>query len=178
MKLHRRYLFIGGALVFLLGFFAAYYGLNFKLSFNKSLLPQKPEAKTESITVQVTDLYLGCQHTEEYSKVIKSEELSTLLKEVEDWEIKRVDKKNLILTRKNNGLCPICRQEEFLGIHGENIVIYFGRPDRPGPVKEVTPIKILSLPEKEIADLKRGVVFKDQKEKLLILEGYSGLSEY
>lgn len=72
-------------------------------------------------------------------------------------------------------LCKTCRQYQFLGIRDQDVVIIRGTPEKPGPVEEDTLIKVSRLPESEIKDLKKGIAYKDAKEKLQLIEGLNGL---
>ncbi|NLY74625.1 MAG: hypothetical protein GX075_04910 [Firmicutes bacterium] len=77
---------------------------------------------------------------------------------------------------ENQDLCDSCLKNQFLGIEGQRIAVYRGTPDKPGPIMEKIALNLNKLPEAEIEDLKKGIPFKDGKEKLHLLEGLNGLS--
>lgn len=74
-----------------------------------------------------------------------------------------------------DGYCASCRDHQFLGISGSNVAIFHGTPLLPGPVKELTQLKVEHLPATERQDLSKGIIFRDDKEKLQLLEGLNGL---
>jgi|GEM_PF-1671992 len=170
-------------LCFILGFVYVHYDQGFggkhdpgREDTEQSLPTQE---RPDEIRVNVIDYYLGCHHHEDRTLEFSEADFRSFLSElIDDWEIRETDKKGTkILTMKIPGLCSICQNQEFLGIDQDIIVVYHGRPDRPGPVKEITKIKVLGLPENEIMDLKTGVTYEHEREKLLILEGYSELTQ-
>ncbi len=83
---------------------------------------------------------------------------------------------HLIIYRvKKNDWCNSCRRNRFLGIQGENVAVLRGTPLQPGPVQEIININAGILPDSERNDLIRGIPFANEREKLEVLEGLSGL---
>ena len=80
------------------------------------------------------------------------------------------DQVNMVLKRSE--LCQVCKKQEFIGIYQDSIGVFAGRPENPGPLKEVIQVKVWNLPETEVKDLQSGIICYNEKEKLLILEGY------
>ena len=183
MKLYRRHLpyvigliLFGLIIVFIMGFFYTAYDIQLKRREHAEEEGSTAQEEVEQIQVRVIDYYLSCHHNTEKVLTIKEEDYQSFLSELTcDWEAREGEEER-ILTKKIHGLCETCKDQEYLGIHQDYVVVYHGIPDRPGPVKEVTKIRVVGLPENEVLDLKTGVSYKDAEEKLLILEGYSELA--
>jgi hypothetical protein len=133
--------------------------------------------KSEKEWVLETRIIYRCGHSESSQKHYRSEEL---LKEASisgnpgDLYIKTGDYRFSNLAKVADW-CKSCKQYQFLGIKDQDVVIRRGTPEKPGPVEENTMIKVSKLPESEIKDLKKGIPFKDGKEKLQLIEGLNGL---
>jgi hypothetical protein len=69
--------------------------------------------------------------------------------------------------------CPSCKSCQFLSILDQNVVVRYGTPGKPGPIRETLHINIDRLPKSEREDLRKGIRFRDNKEKLQIIEGLS-----
>lgn len=184
-KIYRRHLpyiiglIIGLILVFAMGFFYSAYDFPLKrgdcVQKGDPIAQEKARAR-EQIQVRIIDYYLRCHHNTEKVLTIREEDYQSFLSELTcDWEVRGAAKERT-LTKKLNGLCENCQHQEYLGIHQDYVAVFHGTPDRPGPVKEVTGIRVIGLPENEVLDLKTGVPYREAEEKLLILEGYSELA--
>lgn len=90
--------------------------------------------------------------------------------------INKVNNQAYTYIESNLDLCDSCRKNQFLSTAGQQIAVFRGTPQKPGPITEKIPINLNKLPEEELEDLKRGIPFKDGKEKLQLLEGLNGLS--
>lgn len=158
---------------FFLGFVSAYRG-GFIRFFREAGVYQLPPKAVKAVTLQITDIYLGCRHSENHQEEIIGEELPARLgKMQENREISVFTGEVLVLNGEFPGLCPVCQEEEFIGVYQGYVAVYAGRPGRPGPVKEMTLLNIQGLPEEEITDLETGIAFSGLEEKLQILEAYS-----
>lgn len=162
---------------FLLGFLPAYRG-EFIRFLRETGVYQLPPKAVKTVALQITDIYLGCRHSENRQEQITTGELPIFLgKMQENREISVFTGEVLVLNGEFPGLCPVCQEEEFIGVYQGYVAVYAGRPGRPGPVKEMTLLNIQGLPEEEIADLESGIAFAGQEEKLRILEAYSEIFE-
>jgi len=92
-----------------------------------------------------------------------------------DWRLLDRSGRRLRLAYEVDGLCPVCRKSRFLGVHDGLVAIYAGIPGRRGEVLEVTRIPAEALPRAELADLEQGIAFKDNRERLQLLEGLASL---
>lgn len=72
--------------------------------------------------------------------------------------------------------CPTCRTKQFFGIRDQQVVVLRGTPGQPGPVKEKTSIQLRLLPAVELDDLRKGIPFQNEKDKLQLIEGLNGLT--
>lgn len=157
--------------LFFLGFVPSYRG---DLGRILEKLQTVPVGEPKMLSLEINGLYLECQHSETQYQEITGSALPDLLREDnKNLVLSGYTGEKLVLTEEITGLCPLCREEEFIGIYEDHIAVYAGLPHRPGPVKNVTAIKIRGLPEQEVRDLSAGIIFQDEKEKLLILEAYS-----
>ncbi|HEX2952983.1 MAG TPA: BofC C-terminal domain-containing protein [Bacillota bacterium] len=118
-----------------------------------------------------------CGHTEEHFDRLTEAKLKMIGQSYQGWSIEGKEGNVLILKRTEEGLCSVCQKEQFFGIAKEKVVIYYGRPNRPGPVKEITSIPYDRLPEQEREDLSRGIIIRNSREKLQLLEGLSSLQD-
>lgn len=118
-----------------------------------------------------------CGHFTQTSSVILEDQLKTIGSLYRGWEINGNEENGLTLSKVEEGLCPICGREQFIGIYHDKVAVFYGRPDRRGPVKEVMTLAVGRLPEQEKQDLDKGIVFSDSKEKLQLIEGLSSLQE-
>ena len=162
---------------FFLGFIPAYRGEFLRFLREAGVYQLPPEAE-KTVTLQITDIFLGCRHRESRQEEIAAGELPALLGEMQENRKTSVfTGEVVVLNGEFPGLCPVCQEEEFIGVYQGYVAVYAGRPGRPGPVKEMTFLNIQGLPEEEIADLEAGITFAGQKEKLHILEAYSEILE-
>lgn len=128
----------------------------------------------EPFNMELTSYYVSCRHEEVAEQRISHDQWEEVLDAlIEDgWELKRISQTEVELGKELFALCTGCREQEFIGIYGDEIGVYAGSPERPGPLKEVIPVKIGRLPTEEVNDLQAGIVCQEIKEKLLILESY------
>lgn len=91
-------------------------------------------------------------------------------------QVKKVDNRTFVYLERSQDLCDSCCENQFLGIAGQQLAVFRGTPDNPGPITEKIDLNLKKLPKAEIEDLEKGIPFKDGKEKLQLLEGLNGLS--
>ncbi|NLC54044.1 MAG: hypothetical protein GX770_08785 [Firmicutes bacterium] len=140
-----------------------------ELSFvNGSVLPKR------SFTLEYTTSYTGCQHEERKEERHAQSARTALLTRLtnEGWMITHFATDQVELAKEVSALCRGCEEQEFVGIYGNEIGVYAGSPEKPGPLKQVIPVNISRLPQAEIDDLRAGIVCHETQEKWRILEGY------
>ncbi|HHT04681.1 MAG TPA: hypothetical protein GXZ97_00240 [Hydrogenispora sp.] len=127
-----------------------------------------------SFTLEYTTFYTGCQHEERKEERHAQQKRTTLLARLtnEGWVITNFATERVELGKEVAKLCRECQEKEFVGIYGNEIGVYAGSPEKPGPLKQVIPVDISRLPQAEIDDLKAGIVCHEAQEKWRILEGY------
>lgn len=126
--------------------------------------------------LKTSKLFLGCGHTEITETRFPSE---ARLKAALPGDPGRPAKKEgytFSCPISVDEFCLSCKNNQFLCVRDQNVVIIRGTPEKPGPVVEKTSIKVTRLPEAEIADLKKGIPFRNGKEKLQLIEGLNGLT--
>lgn len=102
-------------------------------------------------------------------------QLKTRLQKYGHYQLQKQSDRHYICRIGTEGFCASCRDYQFLGISGSNVAVFRGTPRKPGPVKEITVLKAEQLPATERQDLSKGITFRDDKEKLQLLEGLNGL---
>ncbi len=144
------------------------------LSSGNRLTPLLIRNRSDKINVKFSNIYLDCDHNETVDLSLVKGEWRRIKKNLlnEGWEMQEPSQEQVKLVLSVSGLCRICKKQEFIGIYQDNIGVYAGRPGNPGPLKEVIQVKVWNLPETEVEDLQAGIICYNEKEKLLILEGY------
>ncbi len=116
----------------------------------------------------------GHQETEQTTFTDQSQLRTALAKKLKNRSLnKKGNGYEYTITSKN--FCQSCREKHFLGLHGQEIVVYRGTPLKPGPILEKVMLKTTLLPEAELKDLQSGIPFRDSRDKLQLIEGLNGL---
>lgn len=144
------------------------YGLINKV---KELVDSLAPVRKHAWILKTAKTHLRCGHSEISEKIFSSK---ARLKDAFPGD-------PAVLEDKNNysyswpvpidDLCQSCKNNQFLSIRDQEVVIVKGTPQKPGPIAEKTSIKVTRLPEVEIRDLTSGIPFRNGKEKLQIIEG-------
>ncbi|HBE78638.1 MAG TPA: hypothetical protein DDW65_12810 [Firmicutes bacterium] len=132
----------------------------------------------EEWKLELDKTYTLCGHTETTKNVftsLKSLE-AALAAQNRNYRFKRISGHLHVYGMTINDYCSNCREHQFLGISEGNVAVIMGTPDKPGPIQEKTAINIKDLPQLELADLRKGIPFKNTNEKLQLIEGLNGLS--
>lgn len=82
------------------------------------------------------------------------------------WRVESVGPREIVVSQP-------CQegQEGFLGVSGGYVAVFDGSPDGCSRLREITDIPLNQLPSFQVADLRKGIPFKDESELALILEG-------
>ena len=144
------------------------------LSTGNRLTPLIIRNRSEKINIKFRNLYLNCDHNETVALSLAVGEWRRIKKNLltEGWELHESSDDQVNMVLKRSELCQVCKKQEFIGIYQDSIGVFAGRPENPGPLKEVIQVKVWNLPETEVKDLQSGIICYNEKEKLLILEGY------
>lgn len=128
--------------------------------------------------VRVYTTHLLCGHQD---SIIYNHRNQNFIKEVitrqnsdPDYKVQHLGRMLIYRIRKRDW-CLSCDTHQFLGINDQNVVVRYGVPGQPGPIRERIHINLKRLPNSERNDLRRGIPFDDNKEKLQIIEGLSDL---
>ncbi len=120
--------------------------------------------------------YNLCGHHDVFNQSYPS--LKDLKKAAEgnhSFTLKKAEENHYVYAVTVEDYCSNCRNHKFLGISENDVVIMRGTPDIPGPVLEKIEISIEKLPPLELEDLRKGIPFKTEGEKLQLIEGLKGL---
>lgn len=133
--------------------------------------------RPEPWILEKVTVFRECRHqTVEQSTFVSEKALKDFLSRYHpQWKTVQSGPAKLKARTEVHRLCPDCRQYQFLGIQSGKVVIMRGTPAQPGPVVQSISLDIRILPKAEREDLERGIPFKDEKEKLQLLEGLNGL---
>lgn len=132
----------------------------------------------KGMRARVYTTYLLCGHQDSFvynhpnQRFIK--EVTSLQDPDPDYNVQHQGRMLIYRIRKKSW-CPSCDTHQFLGVNNQNVVVRYGTPGKPGPVRETIRINLNRLPNSERDDLTRGIPFRDNKEKLQIIEGLSEL---
>lgn len=132
------------------------------------------ERKKEGFSVIFTIFHSECQHKEVTEESYPPQKWAPLLEDLSEkgWLITTFATDRAELQKETEDLCSQCREKEFIGIYGNEIGVYAGSPETPGPLKQVIPVNIEQLPPAEIQDLRAGIICNEAQDKWQILEGY------
>lgn len=128
--------------------------------------------------VEANVYYTVCEHVKPLNfedTFMSEEELKKEFKEDDDWTVKDSGE-SIILTKKEDSLCPSCEKHRHLGTFGEFVAVIKGPVGVDGGVVEVTDIKISMLPQKWQKQIKKGELDFQSAEKLL--EALDSMDEY
>jgi hypothetical protein len=127
--------------------------------------------------LELNRVYTLCGHHEVLRQSFTSlNDLKNAVEGIQRLMLKKVTENHYFYETLAGEYCPNCRNHQFLGINEQNVAVIRGTPDKPGPVLEKLEINIESLPELELKDLRKGIPFKTDSEKLQLIEGLKGLS--
>jgi hypothetical protein len=118
--------------------------------------------------------YETCGHVEKKEKPFPSSQrglgLDDLTALYPAWDVTASDD-NLVLKATRPGLCPLCREKLFVGLDGEEVVVFYGTPEGPHEIKERTGISTGGLPEEALLDLRTGIAIENKEQLSQVLEG-------
>lgn len=117
-----------------------------------------------------------CGHVESKRTEYHKERSFKAIIEHYSEEVEKVNYQAYRYVVSNHDLCESCLKNQFLGLDGGRIAVFRGTPSKPGPITEKLDINLKKLPKEEVEDLRKGIPFKDGREKLQLLEGLNGLS--
>lgn len=124
--------------------------------------------------LELDKTYSLCGHSQTWQHRYMSRKLfNQALKENPGYRLKTTKDNLQVYAMQIPDFCAGCRNKQFLGIRDQQVAIIRGTPEKPGPVLEKTNIKITDLPKSELEDLQKGIPFKNNKEKLQLIEGLS-----
>jgi hypothetical protein len=144
------------------------------LTQEKLALLSSTERRKEGYSIILTVFHSECQHREVTEDNYQPQKWASLLEDFSQkgWMITSFATDHAELQKEAVGLCAQCQEKEFVGIYGNEIGVYAGSPETPGPLKQVIPVNIEQLPPAEIQDLRAGIICHEAQDKWKILEGY------
>lgn len=130
----------------------------------------------ENWTLEVKTTFSRCGHTQDLVQGFSSsKEIDQMIKTHPEYQVDQRRSHRVVCRIQKAGWCRSCHDNRFLGIENHRVAVIRGTPKKPGPVAEITPINSELLPAVERHDLKAGIPFRSEREKLQLLEGLNGL---
>lgn len=119
--------------------------------------------------------YTDCGEDETIREKASSEVVGMTRDEVatlyHEWQIDVFTPKLVMLQLSVNGVCKEHRKKRFVGIRDGKVAVYYGTPTDKPILKEMTDITVTSLVEQVQQELKQGIVYQTEEERLRIMEG-------
>jgi hypothetical protein len=142
----------------------------------KIMTPSLATSEKEWI-LELDKTFILCGHSESVRSSYSSLELlQAAIQDSHGYELKKAKGNLQVYVMPVRDYCSNCLNNQFLGINEQNVAVIRGIPEKPGPILEKVAIKIDDLPKLELEDLQKGIPFKNDKEKLQLIEGLKGLS--
>ena len=130
----------------------------------------------KSYILELRTTHPQCGHPDIEQKVYSSKyALNKALSKEAGFKYQKKVGNNYFYIKQGSVWCESCTKNQYLGIFEGKVAVFRGTPEKPGPVSETTEIRTDLLPKVELEDLKEGIRFADDKEKLQLLEGLDGL---
>lgn len=146
------------------------------LKYFREIFPSFSVSKGNPWVLDLRTVYRQCGHEEHQSfEYLGEGALQKAMTKYSELQVNEINPYFVSATNHLKQFCPTCHQNAFLGLSERKVAVIRGTPAHPGPVAELTDIVIDRLPEAEKNDLKAGIPFHDEKEKLQLLEGINGL---
>lgn len=128
-------------------------------------------------SLELDKAFILCGHNEiEKSSYSSLKDLQAIVDNNDGYLLKRISGHLQVYGMSISDYCTNCRNHQFLGVSEQNVVVFRGTPDKPGPILEKTTIQIKDLPQLELEDLQKGISFGTINEKLQLIEGLKGLN--
>ncbi|SJZ72014.1 BofC C-terminal domain-containing protein [Selenihalanaerobacter shriftii] len=124
--------------------------------------------------------YKKCNHiiVNQKKRINKDFKVNNLSDKYPNWNVVHNDSYRVILQREVVGVCQDDKEDMYLGIKDGVISIFYGTPNKDiNILKRKTNIAVGVLPDREIANLKKGIIVKNQKDLLTLLEGFASIQD-
>lgn len=166
-------LFLG---IFLLGIGIWHYSIEKPNDAEREVTKVDQTIKTSSTTkINQTIFYEKCQENEVFALAVKPNEVGLNYTQFQalypKWNIEIFNEEQIKMSLLDSGCCTAHRQNKFIGVQGDYVAIFYGKPDDHPVLKELTQIKIATIHPQALDEVKRGIVFQSNEEMLRILEG-------
>lgn len=146
------------------------------VGFRKTIFPSKTFSPPQRWILESQKLHTVCGHWESKRTEYRKEGSFKAIIKNYSQQVEKVNNQSYRYLESSHDLCDSCRKNQFLGLDDRQIAVFRGTPQNPGPITEKIEIDLDKLPLEEIEDLKKGIPFRDGKEKLQLLEGLNGLT--
>lgn len=188
MKLYFRTAVLTAIIIFL---FLISFVAGFTITIEKSKVKTKQQLRGKNVTeiayikndvpyrinedtiLVVRKYFKGCGHIIEEKSNIPKEFINMTKEDFKSlfngWEINAFNSKYVVISRTFNGYCP---NHFIISIKEGRVAIFYSQPVDGDTLKLITPISIDSLPEKEVEDLKKGIIVNSFEDAIKIIEDF------
>lgn len=90
------------------------------------------------------------------------------------WNIESFGADQIIMSLSKDDVCAEHAKNRFIGVQGDYIAVFYGKPGEKPALKELTGIAAQSLHPQALEEVKQGIAFGSNEEMLQILEGLHG----
>ncbi|MDU2066356.1 MAG: BofC C-terminal domain-containing protein [Sporomusaceae bacterium] len=130
---------------------------------------------TENTEITQTIHYTKCGD-EEVFRTTPTENLlgmnyEQIAKMYPNWTIEQFDSDKIMLSLTVDSYCREHANNMFIGLNGEYVAVFYGKPGDKAIVKETTKIAASSLMPQDVAELQQGIVVQTREELMRTLEG-------
>lgn len=121
----------------------------------------------------VRKYFRGCGHIIEQKSNIDKDFVGLNKQEFKKlfsgWEIEAFNSKYVVISRAFDGYCP---NHYIISIKDDRIAVFYSQPVDGELLKMITPIEVKNLPQKDVNDLKKGIVVNSFDDAIKIIEDF------
>lgn len=88
-----------------------------------------------------------------------------------DWSIEKFDTDTIEMSLTVDSFCREHANYMFIGLSGDHVTVFYGKPGPKAIIKETTQIDVGSLMPQDVAELKQGITVESREELMRTLEG-------
>lgn len=121
-----------------------------------------------------TVFYDKCRESKSVTAQPKKTEIGLTYREFQQqypaWNIEQFSPAQVVMSYREDAYCEAHRQNLFVGIYGERVAVFYGKPGEKPILKEVTDISLAALHPQAAEEIRRGIAVHSKEELLRVLE--------
>lgn len=122
-----------------------------------------------------TTFYTKCKDQEVLTLEVNENEIGMNYQEFQmsypKWNIESFGLKQITMSSQDDAYCKEHLGHQFIGIQGNYVAVFYGKPGEKPELKEITQIATKNLQPQAADEIRQGIVFQSKEEMLKILEG-------